>query len=60
MSRVVIPWAYSAMIFWSNPGKRSWYLAISAGSKRPWRSRGIASSSLPLSVSTVFGLTPLR
>jgi len=60
MSRVVIPWAYSAMIFWSNPGKRRWYLAISAGSKRPWRSRRIASWSLPLSVSTAFGLTPLR
>src|SRR5215467_12566755 len=38
----------------SNPGKRRWYLAISCGSKRAWRSRGTSSSICPVSVMTVF------
>ena len=60
MSRVLMPLAYKAMTFWSKPGKRRWYLAISCGSKRPCRSRGIERSSLPLSVRTVLELLPLR
>src|SRR5215470_9208977 len=45
-----MPRAYSAMTLWSKPGKRRWYLAMSCGSNRPCRSRGMNSSSLPLSL----------
>src|SRR6516225_4894594 len=35
-----MPRAYIEMILSSKPGKRRWYLAISCGSNRAWRSRG--------------------
>lgn len=34
-------------------GNRRWYLAMSCGSKLPWRSRGTSISILPVSVTTV-------
>jgi hypothetical protein len=60
MSRVVIPLAYRAMIFSSNPGTRRWCLGISTGSKVPSRSRGVAIVSSPRSPCTVLGDLPLR
>ena len=57
MSWVVIPRAYSAMILWSNSGKRRWYLAISAGSSGPAVPRN-RQLKLAVSMSTVFGFAP--
>ena len=60
MSRVVIPRAYNAMIRSLNPSSRVWPLRMIRGSKLPSRSRGTARSTAPTSVSTVFGVVPLR
>src|SRR4051794_21283249 len=60
ISRVLMPRAYIETILSSKPGKRRWYLAISCGSKLACRSRGTASSILPVSVTTVLRPYPLR
>src|SRR5689334_24530034 len=48
-----MPRAYIEMIFSSKPGKRRWYLPISAGSNVPVRSRGMDRPIEPPSVGTV-------
>lgn len=60
MSRTLMPRAYIAMIFSSNPSIRVWPWATRRGSKLPSRSRGTSISNAPSSLFTVFLLTPLR
>lgn len=60
MSRTVIPRAYSAMIFSSNPAKRVCPLGIRRGSKVLCRSRGTAIVTAPSSPTSVLALVPLR
>ena len=48
------------MILSSNPSKRRWRLRTICGSKLPSRSRGVVDPTGPCSVSSVFGVDPLR
>ena len=60
MSRVVNPRAYKAMIRSLNPSSRVWPLRTIFGSKLPLRSLGTSKSIGPTSVSSRFGVAPLR
>ena len=57
---MLMPLAYIARIFSSNPARRRSYLGISSGSKVPSRSRGVVILSRPESPWTVLAEVPLR
>src|SRR5215217_4152939 len=60
MSRSVMPPAYRLMIISSRPPRRRDPFGTSCGVKLPWRSRGTASSTSPISLEIIFGVVPLR
>jgi hypothetical protein len=60
MSRVVIPRAYKAMIRSLKPVSRVCPLRTICGSNVPLRSRGTATFTAPISVSSVLPVVPLR
>ena len=60
MSPTDSPRAYSARILSSNPAKRRWRFLTSLGSKLLSRSRGVRIATGPCSLTSVFGVEPLR
>ena len=54
------PREYSARILSSKPSKRRWPLRTSFGSNVPLRSLGVLTGTGPCSVTSVFGVVPLR
>jgi hypothetical protein len=60
MSRSVIPKEYIGITWPLNNGTRFWYFGSIAGSKVPFRSRGVFTAISWFSVRTVFPLYPFR
>jgi hypothetical protein len=60
MSLVVRPRAYRPTTLALNRSRRVAPLGTITGSKLPLRSRGTSKSTAPISVSTRFGVAPLR